>query len=182
MFALPYAFQQGGLVVGLLGLVLVAAWNAFMCRCLLQCYAVLFRRGASMAHDKSLFSAVARHSLGLVGVRLLDFSLLFTLLGGCATYQITAGQLLDAAGLSIVSNPERNKTVWVLICACMIWPLTLPRSLRWLSGTASIALVWLFISFVIVFMDGASPTTAKEVEKYKSQDTTGSRAVLLVAS
>jgi sodium-coupled neutral amino acid transporter 11 len=155
VLGLPYAIQQSGIVTGIVGLGCIAVWNIFMCKSLLQCQTTLVNSGVNLSSDNSIFSALARHALGPSGTRLLDFSLIVTTLGVCVVYQLSSGQLLDSAGLALVSSGW-NTPLCTLLSGVVIYPLTLPTSLAFLSKAAVGAMLCLLVGFAVIFYDGAS--------------------------
>jgi proton-coupled amino acid transporter len=155
VLALPYAFQQSGIITGPLILAFVALWNAFTTSILLECEASLRLRGVNLRAERSTLSGIARHATGIVGVYILDFSLFFTTFGVCATYQITVGQLLSSTfeGMGMPYHPA-NQQLLMVVASVPIYLMTRLKSLEILAKTAGVALVSLFISFIIIFASG----------------------------
>jgi proton-coupled amino acid transporter len=164
VLALPYAFQQSGIITGVIVLAFVALWNAYTSSILLECATALRKRGISLQAERSTLSGIARHATGIWGVYLLDFSLFFTTFGVCTTYQITVGQLLSSAfeGLGMPYHPA-NQQLMMLAAAILIYPMTRLKSLEILAKTAGVALLSLFISFIIIFASGYEFPTAAQI-------------------
>jgi amino acid permease len=126
VLALPYAFNQGGIILGSVGMTLIALWNYYTTCLLLKCKdrckgAVLQLRKEKKA--SSTFSALAYLALGgKTGTRLVDISLTLTLLGVGVTYQIQTGTLLNSCNF-MPPTPFHQKC-WTLICTIVILPLT----------------------------------------------------------
>ena len=179
--ALPYAFGQGGILTGTIGLGLIALWNYYTTCLLLRCKEVLLRtvrreaaaaqygtageqaearqRAADAAKrggrkPKSTFAALAHRALGPLGVWVVDYCLIFTLMGVCATYQIQIGQLLTSTGWIGDGGAGVQRFV-ILASAAVVLPLALLRDMSCLAWTSGVALLALAVGFTAIFVYGA---------------------------
>jgi amino acid permease len=169
VLALPYAFNQGGLILGSVGMTLIALWNYYTTCLLLKCKdrckdAVLQLRKEGSA--SSTFSALAFLAFGKIGTKLVDISLTLTLLGVGVTYQIQTGTLLDSCGF--ISPTPFHQKCWTLVCTVIILPLTWLDSVSYLARTSFIALLALMVGFGCIFAYGAQefglPASSSEIQ------------------
>ena len=186
--ALPYAFEQGGIITGAVGLALIALWNYHTTWLLLKCKEALLRqvrREAQRARygtadeqaearqnavdaaakggrkPKSTFAALAHRALGSCGVWIVDYSLIFTLLGVCATYQIQIGQLLTSTGW-IAGSAVATQRFIILASAAVVLPLALLRDMSCLAWTSGVALLALATAFTAIFVYGAQTNSVPD--------------------
>ena len=122
VLALPYAFSQGGLIVGTIGLTGIAMWNYWTTMMLLRTKDELSsQKYVPPAHVKSSFGALAYRALGGWGLRVVDYSLIFTLMGVCATYQIQIGQLTASMGWT--ANDAATQRYFIMGSVVFVLPL-----------------------------------------------------------
>jgi solute carrier family 36 (proton-coupled amino acid transporter) len=151
--AIPYSFLQGGFLFSPVGIGAIAAWNAVSCMMIMRC-----KRMTS--HDQhitypseisSTFAKIAYAALGWKGVYLTDFSIVFTLLGVCVSYQIAFISLFQDVSFNTLSPKQL-----AIASAMIVYPMTCVRDVSVLSIVSLIGLIILLLGILSIFMFGFS--------------------------
>ncbi|CAM9863013.1 unnamed protein product [Choristocarpus tenellus] len=159
MLALPYAFEQGGLIVGLLGLGVVLAWNQSCCQLLVDLGEELTARLKSdptMPTERTTYAAVGLMAMGKPGAWLVNSSVVVTLLGAATAYLITANIMLKDTPLYAGHSLGTESATYLntLIYMILMYPLTLARSLAPLANLSVPAILGLFGGFAVILTLG----------------------------
>jgi amino acid permease len=94
-----------------------------------------------------MLNSFAIDFLRWVGVYITDFSIIFTLIGVCVTYQLTFTQLLSA-----VPGVPFSDTELTILSALIIFPLSCAKNLSFMSSVSLLGLVFLSVGvFSIIY-------------------------------
>ncbi|KAJ1950213.1 hypothetical protein EC988_004471 [Linderina pennispora] len=113
IICLPIALKNAGLVAGILLLILVGMISQF------TTYTLVFTGKRTNAMS---YSEVARQALGTTGYRILNASLIFSMLGALTTYLIIVGDILTAlreAYLPALAWATRSATIIGVSVSCI---------------------------------------------------------------
>lgn len=163
MLALPYGSLHGGLVFAPIGIAIVAAWNGVACTMIMRC------KRACQWFDypqtiSSTYARIAYAAIGWIGVYITDFSIIFTLLGVCISFQITFATLMK--DIPFVSFSYAALTA---ISATLVYPISCVPSIALLSSFSLAGLVFLMLGIIAIFFSGISLYGSEALE-----DITGS--------
>lgn len=148
MLALPFAIAESGVLVGALGLALIALWNR-------RASSNLSRLRQRLHCDT--YASLAERIFGPFGRLLVDVCTVSTLLGACTVYLITFATLLHDTPLALGPNAGRaSLNPWreTLLCALLVTPLAVWRHLKLLANTSALGLLALIAGFGTVFVFG----------------------------
>lgn len=147
IMALPFAFVKGG-ILSLPGLILLGLWNWTTSAQMLESRAAVDSKGSDYA-ARSGYSAIAYSAFGRFGVFVLESNLCVVLIGVCSSMQVQAAQLVAACtGLPYA--------LCVGLCAAMLVPLVLQRTLRGISLIAAAGLTVLALGLLAVAAHGVA--------------------------
>ncbi|CAM9396892.1 unnamed protein product [Discosporangium mesarthrocarpum] len=159
MLALPYAFEKGGLAVGLLGLGLVLWWNKCCCQLMVEMkeeYLLRLKANPNMPTEPTTYAAVGLMAMGKVGAWLVNASVVITLLGAATAYFINANDLLSDTPLYVGKSLSADSAMYLntVIYMLMMYPLTLAKSLAPLAKLSVPAVLSLFGGFAVIITLG----------------------------
>lgn len=165
--ALPYAFLNGGLFWGALGIILMARWNYFASNRLLACKELLDSAalGADDVEANDVYAFIALKALGRPGAILVRAATGVTFVGCGVSYLIAASDLLEITPVSLVwaGSPIFTRLANTLLCVLVVLPLSCAKSLSFLSYTSFFGIIALLLSFITIIALGinhTSPTAA----------------------
>lgn len=148
--ALPFACQQGGLVVYCLGMIAIGAWNVFCVSRLVKCLDLLPNNTAPSSSSNSLhdgistFAKVAWYAYGDLGLHMVDGMMIFLLVGIVVAYVAAVVSFMADTPLSF--NPYVDATFTGLAMAS----LSLVPNLDYLTRASAIGLAVLFMAFLVI--------------------------------
>ena len=144
ILALPFSTFACGLLMSPIVNLYVAVVNYF------ACVLVLRSRKASEHIPTprkvlSTYSKIAFAGCGWIGVGVVEFSILATLLGVCISYQITFAEL-------IADIPDNTFPSYVLsiICGILVYPLTIGKNVDSLAVVSLAGIGCLLLSVVVI--------------------------------
>lgn len=162
--ALPFACQQGGIVLFTIGLAGAAAWNIYSVQRLVNCLAYLpnpasvpspaptdSEDGAkdstilSPPEGISLLGKVAWHSFGPIGVEVLDIMMMILLLGVIVAYFCAVLSFVGGTPFSFGKIGDGVVVAIILTC------ISLVPHVGVLSHASALGLTVLFGTFVVIF-------------------------------
>ena len=135
-------------------MVLIGVWNWYTSLQLVHCKRALandpsmWDLGDPQGVPRSAYSALAFAVLGRPGLWLLEGSVLFVLLGVCASMQIQFAQFAAAV------CPNLGYSACLLVSACLLLPLVLQRTLVGLSRVSALGLAVLVLGLCVVAVHG----------------------------
>jgi amino acid permease len=155
ILALPFACQQGGLILFVFGTVVIALWNVFslsrLCDCLLLLLQVeqdsrsnIFQRPPPPAGTATL-GKIAYYALGDVGLLVLDIMLLLLLSGIVIAYEVAI--LSFSKGTPFTTH---NNILDALILAILLVPLCLVEDMSSLSKLSRLGLIILAMTMLVI--------------------------------
>ena len=151
LFAMPWGFQQSGIIGGTLVLFSVALLSFETARILLVSQKIYFQHTGEVKGYPEIASA----ALGPVWHYVIQFTTVISCLGGCTGYIIFFGQTLGQA----FSLPA--ETV-ILIATIPLILLSWIRSFHELTVVTAFGVVALILSVIILLIDGSSSLTNME--------------------
>jgi amino acid permease len=173
--ALPFACQQGGIVLFTAGLVAVSSWNVYSVQRLVACLQYLpddnnsplgstddeEENGDDVTGDEarslqvkpppeeiSLLGKVAWHAYGPMGLEVLDIMMMILLLGVIVAYFCAILTFLSDTPLSLGGIWDGLVTALILTC------ISLVPHVGVLSQASALGLTVLFLTFVVIFSYG----------------------------
>jgi len=166
LLGLPRAFQQSGILAGVIGMIVVVALNNVGCRLLVSCKSamntiLLSSRGWDNIDDRTMsqtrtlsyrstYSALARLTIGRHGPAIVEISIVVTLWGACAVYLITIGQLLHEV-YGMVSQYQ-----YTLIAGLVLLPFSFCSDLSFLSWASLSGVLCYAVAYTSIFYYGAT--------------------------
>lgn len=151
--ALPFACQQGGLVLYCIGMIAIGAWNLLCINRLLKCLDLLPQANISLndtglnesLHDGiSTFARVAWYAFGDIGLHVLDAMMILLLLGIIIAYIAAIMSFMADTPLSF--GPMTDATITGIAMAS----LSLVPNLDYLTRASVIGLFVLMMAFVVI--------------------------------
>lgn len=147
--ALPFAFKEGGLLFGSVGLVGIAAWN----------YYASCRIDALRLHTaENSYASLAEHVFGSASARrVVDVCTISTLTGVCVVYTLTFATLLHDTPLALspggdATSPSRE----ILLFGLLVLPLCVTPHMKFLANSSAVGLLALVLGFGAIFDYGFS--------------------------
>lgn len=128
---------------------LVGLWNYVSCCQIVQCKNVSVHRPVPKRGLHSTYSKVAYCAAGWKGVYLVDWSIIITLMGVCASFQITSAQLIG--NLPWMTISVRTLT---LITGLLVYPISVPKNIQFLTVFANAAMVFMIIGLGAIIVNG----------------------------
>ena len=160
LLGLPYAFQESGLIAGVLIVAFVSFLNAASCRLLIHCANALassptlsLPSSPSSPPSSDPFARLAYVTLGAWGVHVVHLSIVLTLCGAVSIYVITISTL--AAPLL----PSLPTPLLLLLLFLVLLPFSLIRDLSFLSFASLLGTLSYLLSFTLIFAYGLSTST-----------------------
>lgn len=161
ILALPYACQQGGLVLYSVGMIAIGAWNVFCVSRLVKCLDLLPPAlsaadgtsassggtgggGGALHAGISTFAKVAWYAYGDWGLHLVDGMMILLLLGIVVAYVAAVMSFIADTPLSI------NATVNAILTGLAMVSLSLVPNLDYLTRASAIGLFVLLMAFVVI--------------------------------
>jgi solute carrier family 36 (proton-coupled amino acid transporter) len=152
ILALPYACQQGGLVLYSFGMIAIGAWNVFCVSRLVKCLDLLptdnnadgTSSSSSLHAGISTFAKVAWYSYGDLGLHLVDGMMILLLIGIVVAYVAAVMSFMADTPLSI------NPNVDAILTGLAMVSLSLVPNLDYLTRASSIGLLVLLMAFVVI--------------------------------
>jgi proton-coupled amino acid transporter len=158
--ALPFAAQQGGLLLYIFGALGIALWNAFASKRLLDCLELLLAkthtqdeqggkrslgRRSPPPQGTATLGKVAWYALGPTGLKSLDVMTVILLLGIIVAYQ-------DAIRSFLQDTPctTHSDIVDAILIALMMAPLSIVPDLGYLSRVSATGLTVLGFTFLVI--------------------------------
>jgi amino acid permease len=134
-----------------IAIAVVALWNAVSCMMIMRCKKIVTSHvNLSFPREiSSTYSKIAYSALGWPGVYLTDFSIVFTLLGVCTSYQIAFISLFQDVPFNIFSPKQL-----AIISAIIVFPMCNVRDVGVLSIVSLAGLVILIIGIVSIVAFG----------------------------
>ncbi|KAG7373101.1 transmembrane amino acid transporter [Nitzschia inconspicua] len=154
ILALPFACQQGGLILFVFGTIIIALWNVFSLSRLCDCLTLLLQLGES-PHSKisqrspppagtATLGKIAYYALGDAGLIVLDIMLLLLLSGIVIAYE--AAILSFSKGTPFTTH---NNLIDALILAILLVPLCLVEDMSSLSKLSRFGLIILGMTMLV---------------------------------
>jgi proton-coupled amino acid transporter len=160
--ALPFAAQQGGLLLYIFGALGIALWNAFAAKRLLDCLELLLAKTQARTEDEqgekrslgrrsppppgtATLGKVAWYAMGPTGLKSLDVMTVILLLGIIVAYQ-------DAIRSFLQDTPctTHSDIVDAILIALMMAPLSIVPDVGYLSRISATGLGVLGFSFLVI--------------------------------
>eukprot|EP00599_Poterioochromonas_sp_BG-1_P010882 CAMPEP_0173145852 /NCGR_PEP_ID=MMETSP1105-20130129/8137_1 /TAXON_ID=2985 /ORGANISM="Ochromonas sp., Strain BG-1" /LENGTH=479 /DNA_ID=CAMNT_0014059927 /DNA_START=271 /DNA_END=1710 /DNA_ORIENTATION=+ len=145
LFAMPWGFQQSGILGGLFVLLVVAALSYDTARMLLVSQKVLYQRSGEVKGYPEIASAALGHVWGKV----VKLATITSCLGGCTGYLIFFGETVGQA-LSLNSHDV------ILIATIPLILLSWIRSFRELTVFTIFGVGSLMVAVIVILVDGSS--------------------------
>ncbi|KAL3919138.1 MAG: hypothetical protein SGILL_003904, partial [Bacillariaceae sp.] len=155
ILALPFACQQGGLLVFVFGTLGIAVWNVFAVKRLCDCLTLLIDVESSPASKifsrppppagTATLGKVAYYALGDVGLVVLDIMLLLLLCGIVIAYEVAI--LSFSKGTPFTTH---NNILDALILAILLVPLCLVEDMSSLSKLSKLGLIILGFTMLVI--------------------------------
>jgi len=138
--ALPFAFSEGGLLFGAVGLVGIAGWN-YYASCRLD--------ALRLYTAKDSYAALAEHVFASTTARrIVDICTISTLIGVCVVYTLTFATLLHDTPLALSPGGDATSPVLeILLCGLLVLPLCVTPHMKFLANTSALGLVALVVGF-----------------------------------
>lgn len=162
ILAIPYCFTRGGLILSPIGIGIIALWNGVSCAMMIRCKRVIDQHKDVVKYPEYIsntYSKISYEAFGWYGVYITDFSIVFTLLGVCTSFQI--------AFVSLCRNiPGNILTVHQLtwLSGLIVFPLSIGENARLLSIFSFIGLICLFFGIICLFGFGIFMTKPHQIE------------------
>jgi amino acid permease len=152
ILALPYACQQGGLVLYSVGMIAIGAWNVFCMSRLVKCLDLLppalsadsAGGGGALHAGISTFAKVAWYAYGDIGLHMVDGMMILLLIGIVVAYVAAVMSFMADTPLSI------NTTVDAILTGLAMVSLSLVPNLDYLTRASAIGLFVLLMAFVVI--------------------------------
>lgn len=145
LFAMPWGFQQSGIIGGLFVLFVVAALSYDTARMLLVSQKVLYQRSGEVKG----YPQIAASALGPVWGKVVKIATITSCLGGCTGYLIFFGETVGQA-LSM------NSSTVILIATIPLILLSWIRSFRELTVFTVFGVASLIVAVIVILLDGSS--------------------------
>ena len=146
--ALPFSSFACGLLMSPIVNLCVAAVNYFACVLVLRSRKVS-EHIPTPRNVLSTYSKVAYAGCGWIGVGVVEFSILVTLLGVCISYQITFAEMI----VDIPHNPFPSY-VLSIICGVLLYPLSIGKNVDSLAVVSLVGIGCLLLSVVAIIVFG----------------------------
>jgi amino acid permease len=180
ILALPFACQQGGVLLFVFGTVMIAVWNVLSLKRLCQCLELLmdvesspaskiFQRPPPPAGTATL-GKVAYYALGDVGLVILDVMLLLLLCGIVIAYEVAI--LSFSKGTLFTSH---NNILDALVLAILLVPLCLVEDMSSLSKLSKLGLIILGFTLVVIAGYGVTGHQQRIIEQFDAAPTDDDR-------
>ena len=142
---------MGGTIVGPMAMAVVGLWNYISCNQIVKCKNLTVHLSEYLPKRglHSTYSKVAYYAAGWKGVYLVDWSIIITLMGVCASFQITSAQLIG--NLPWINISIRTLT---LITGFLVYPVSILKNIQFLTVFANAALVFMIIGLGAIVIDG----------------------------
>lgn len=176
--ALPFASEKGGLILNIIGLALIAAWNYYCANCVLRCRDCLppkIKRGGSDSdierqrvygsiegHERlqrdnrtpppegtSPYSEVAWYAAGNVGLMLVDVLMLILSVMLIIAYEVAMISFID--DLPITTG---SRKIDIIIPSLIVALLSCSPDVSFLSKFSIVGLLALALSFIVIVWQG----------------------------
>lgn len=147
--ALPFAFSEGGLLFGAVGLAGIAAWN----------YYASCRLDALRQHTaKDSYASLAEHVFESATVRrLVDVCTIATLTGVCVVYTLTFATLVHATPWALSPGGDATApSLEIFLCGLLVLPLCVTPHMKFLAHTSALGLGALVVGFGAIGAYGLS--------------------------
>jgi amino acid permease len=158
--ALPFAAQQGGLLLFIIGTLGIALWNAYALKRLLDCLELLLvktptqdeqgeksssGRRSTPPPGTATYGKVAWYAMGPAGLKSLDVMTVILLLGIIVAYQDAIRSFLQDTPCTTHSN-----IVDAILIALMMAPLSIVPDMGYLSRISATGLYLLGFAFLVI--------------------------------
>jgi proton-coupled amino acid transporter len=146
LLGMPYAFKNGGVYLGLITLLVIAAITFHTTIILTVCKNTLNgrRRKNGESEDIHTYGDVGKASLGWLGAALIDIFLVFTQTGFSCAYLIYIGENMHDMIPQLANWHAVAVAIVILIPVCML------RNLKYLAPTSILSEVCIIVGLLIV--------------------------------
>ncbi|MEM1008215.1 MAG: hypothetical protein AAGJ35_04360 [Myxococcota bacterium] len=150
VLTLPFAAQQGGVLLHTLGILGIAGWNLVSVQRLCHCWEYLcVEDGSTRSSCSSMLGLVARKAMGKAGVWLVDTSMFLLLMGIIIAYQDAVFGFWQATDYSTGSD-------WgdALVTLLVLVPLSTVPHMGHLAKASAIGLTVLLLTLIVIAFYG----------------------------
>jgi len=155
ILALPYGFQQAGLVAGIVGLVLLGIAADFTLQLLAQCK-TQYKGGDVIC----TYTDIGRECFGRVGAILVDASIITSQIGFGVAYLIFIGE-----NIGTIAHLKPHLVVAVIVPAAIL--LVWLRDLKYLSATSMVGNIAVVVAVAAVFQVGFQRYGIHSLDSYR---------------
>lgn len=151
--ALPFAAKQGGILLHIFGLLIIALWNVLASQRLSACWDLLLSKTATLPpppRGTATLGKVAWYALGgSTGLFVLDALTVILLLGIIVAYN-------DAIRVFLQGTPmtTHSDVLDAIVIACLIAPLSIVPDMGYLTKTSAAGLLVLAATLMVVALYG----------------------------
>jgi hypothetical protein len=163
--ALPFAAQQGGMLLYIFGSLAIASWNVFASKRLVDCLELLVaktytedeqgtkrysrRKHTPPPRGTDTYGKVAWYAMGPTGLKFLDVMTVILLLGIIVAYQDVIRSFLQDTPCTIHSD-----ILDAILIALMMAPLSIVSDMSYLSRISATGLFVLGFAFLVIAGSG----------------------------
>lgn len=133
-------------------MILCVSLNSLACHLLIRCKEMLEHMPEVLWEQpkaRDSYGMIAQVCLGKAGTVLVDSSILITLFGAAALYQVTVSALL------VQVYPPIDQRFYVLICAGILLPFIFLRNIGYLAYVSGVAVVAYILAFFVIYGYGS---------------------------
>lgn len=177
--ALPFAAKQGGILLHVFGLLVIALWNVLASQRLSACWDLLLSKTLTLPpppRGTATLGKVAWYALGgSTGLFVLDTLTVILLLGIIVAYN-------DAIRVFLQGTPmtTHSDALDAIVIACLIAPLSIVPDMGYLTKTSAAGLLVLAATLMVVALYGIQ--TASTSHNYHDTSAAGTVAYSVVSS
>jgi solute carrier family 36 (proton-coupled amino acid transporter) len=155
--ALPFAAQQGGVLLSVAGIILIALWNVFSAKRLLDCLHLIMEDQNESNNSRQLrmtkapppigtatLGKVAWYTGGPYALAVLDVMTVLLLFGIITAYQDAMQSFISDTPLSL------GPTADAMVIASIMAPLSIVKNLGYLSRISALGLSVLLGTFLVI--------------------------------
>lgn len=160
LLGLPRVYYDSGVISASIMTIILVLLNIVSCRILIRCRDIMLvgkyhqhnHTAATVHYDmdysNDTYNQLAEYTLGTIGLRIVDISIIICLLGVVALYIITYCELMYEVINTI------NKLYYIVCALIFLLPFSLIRELNFLSFVSALSTISYVIAFICIFTYG----------------------------
>ncbi len=158
ILGMPFAFLHSGIILGLIGMAVLAVITIHCTILLIECKKIIVHEHPNQTIKT--FGDVMAKTFGMAGSMVAEFFLGFTQLGFCIAYLIFIGENLRKIFVGT------QFWYFVIICIVILLPIALFRNLKHLSIFSIVSEVCILVGMaIVIYYDVANISTLKDASQ-----------------